>query len=191
MLTVSLVMAVYLATNETKSDRWFRWFYWGYVIAALLGTLLTGSRGGLLCLFTAMFFGIRLAGVKKMRIAIRWILRFAVAGAIAFLFTPKSLVIRFSQIFEGGADTFAQREGYWTRGLYYCFLKYPLQGVGLGAYSPATTALSGEKTGACTISSFRRGIGTYRLCPFLVFSFLMYRTAWKRMPCRESWLSQR
>jgi O-antigen ligase len=189
MLSVSLVMAVYLATNETKFDRRFRWLYWCYIGAAALGTALTGSRGGLFCLVMAALFAMRLTGVKRFKLVMRYGIRFAVIAAITYFLVPRVLISRFGEAF-GGADTFTQREGYWLRGLEYGFVRYPMQGVGLGSYSHAITAMSGEKTGVAhnIAMSVLVELGLIGAVLFIAMVIIAYRTAW-RMPSRESWLT--
>ena len=187
MFAVSIVIAVYLATNSSRLDRKVRWGYWGYTAAAVLGALLTGSRAGLACLMVTGFFCMLLAGFSLRR-ALQWSKYLVPASLLA-------LVVRFvvpaalqSRLLEGTAtaDSFAVRIGYWTRGITSSFVAQPMTGVGLGGYSAVTTALTGTKTGVAhnVAISILVELGVVGIVLFLVFVVSLYRAAW-HMPWRE------
>ena len=191
MLAVSIVIAAYLATNPTKTDRRLRWGYWAFVALAALGALLTGSRGGLVCLFAAAFFALPVAGFSLRRV-LQWFKYLAPLLLLAIsLYFVLPAVLR-SRLSEGTetAGTFTLRWNYWIRGLTYSLPAQPLVGIGFNAYSPVTTERSGVKTAVAhnVVISVLVELGVIGLMIYLAYLLSLYYVAW-RMPPREKWLS--
>ena len=190
MYSATIVFAAYLTSSPLKIDKSCRWLYWAYIVVVTLGIGLTGSRGGILCAGFAVLFGGLAAGFSLRQVVrlLSYIGVIGFAGVAFFYIIPTALRSRLSE-FGSNTDTLALRMGYWTRGLNASFNYSPLGGVGAGAYGPATTMLSGIKTGqAHNIAlSVLVELGVVGLVLFLAYMTLLYRSAW-RMPFRERML---
>ena len=131
MCSAAILIAVYLATNPLPWDRVCRWFYWGMAVLCAIATVLTGSRGGFLCMLTAALFSMVLAGVSRRRI----LTILQVLAAVAFVYVlarfvlPASLLNRVVWDKPLAEDP---RMGIWQRGL-AVFWHHPILGVGAGA----------------------------------------------------------
>ena len=128
MCSVSILIAVYLATNASALDRYCRWLYWGMAILCALECMLTGSRGGFVCLLVAAVFAMILAGVSRRRILT--ILQVLAAGLVVFVLVyylvPAALLNRVTREQSIAEDP---RFGIWMRGL-AALWKDPLLGPG-------------------------------------------------------------
>jgi O-antigen ligase len=155
-------------------------------VACALGTLLTGSRGGFVCLLIAGGSSLVLAGVARRRI----LTILQVATVIVFVYVlvryivPAALLDRVTR-----PETLAEdpRMRIWARGL-GALWQNPLFGVGAGAYAPATL-ISGER-GSVAHNAFLSVVvelGVVGLAIYLTYVVMLFRAAW-RMPRREKLL---
>lgn len=80
MCSVSILVAIYLAASTAPLDRNLRWCYWGFVVWCALQSILTGSRGGFVCLLAAGLFAFFLAADSRQASGSRWAAR-AIAGS--------------------------------------------------------------------------------------------------------------
>jgi O-antigen ligase len=184
--SVSVLIAVYLATNVTALDRYCRWFYWGMAILCALECMLTGSRGGFISLLTAGVFAMILAGVSRRRILM--IVQVLAVGLFVVILVryidPAALLTRVTHEQSIAEDP---RYGIWMRGLSAVW-KSPILGVGAGDYATATAA-SGERSAVAhnTFISVLVELGVIGLALYLWYTVLLFRAAW-RMPRREKFL---
>lgn len=186
MYSVSILVAVYLATNSSPVDRFCRWFYWGLAVLCALGTFLTGSRGGFVSLVTAGVFAMILAGMARRRIlTVLQILAVAVFIYVLVQYVvPVALLNRVTQEQSVEADP---RAVIWARG-WAAFLQSPILGVGAGAYGLAT-AVSGERASVAhnTFLSVLVELGVIGIALYLTYTVMLFRAAW-RLPRREKLL---
>jgi O-antigen ligase len=185
MYAVSIMIAVYLATNSLPLDRFCRWFYWGMAVLCAIGSLLTGSRGGFICLIAAAVFSMIMSGVSRRRLitSIQILAMLAFVYLLARYLVPTALLDRVTWSQSVLEDP---RIGIWTRGL-SAFLGSPLIGVGSGAY--AVVAAIGDKRSLAhnTFVSVLVELGIVGLGLYLAYAYMLFRTAW-RLPRREKWL---
>ncbi len=191
MFGVSIVVAGYLSASKLPLDRYLRWAYWTFLVLLIVGMGLTGSRAGFVCLFIALGFGGLAAGVSFRKLL--QLGKYAVpilGAAVAFYkIVPAILQSRLTEV-QLDSGTFGLRWGYWVRGLTISWINYPLTGVGAGAYQPATTRLSGIKTGVAhnILISVLVELGVVGFVLFVTFLYLTVRAA-GRMPWREKMLA--
>ena len=186
MCSVAVLIAVYLATNASALDRYCRWLYWGMAVLCALECMLTGSRGGFICLLTASVFAMFLAGVSRRRIlTIVQVLALSLFVLVLVRYiVPAALLARVTQEQSIVDDP---RFGIWMRGLAAVW-KSPLFGVGAGDFALAT-AVGGEKARVAhnTFLSVLVELGVLGLAVYLWYTVLLFRGAW-RMPRREKLL---
>lgn len=186
MCSVSILIAVYLATNAAALDRYCRWLYWGMAILCALECMLTGSRGGFVCLLVAAVFAMILAGVSRRRILT--ILQVLAAGLVVFVLVyylvPAALLNRVTREQSIAEDP---RYGIWMRGL-VALRKDPILGLGAGAYARATS-IPGERVAVAhnTFLSVLVELGVVGLALYLWYTVMLFGAAW-RLPRREKLL---
>ncbi|MGO9114435.1 MAG: O-antigen ligase family protein [Thermoguttaceae bacterium] len=193
ILSMGIVLAAYFATASSSGlDRWLRPFYWTFAALAAVAAMLTGSRGGLVCLILATVFAAFLAGISLRRV----IRSAAVLGFIVFVVVliryvvPQALQQRATRSTEEAAS-FGPRWAYWERGLTLTFPKNPLAGIGVGGFGAVTTELSGVKTGVAhnmPITALVE-LGVVGLLLYLVLCYSVFR-ATRGLPRREKLLWQ-
>ena len=181
LFSVSVVIATYLATNPSENGTLVPLGLWRYVPAAVLGALLTGSRGGYLCLLLAAFFVLLLCGFSLRRVLswFKYLVPTALVSALLwYVVLPVALQSRLS---EGTltADTFSVRVGFWQRGLEYSFLRQPRQGIGLGAVRARNHRASASKTAVAhnVAISVLVELGVVGMLLFLVLLVSLYWAA--------------
>jgi len=131
--SLSILFAFYLITRRKKGGFELPdWFYWGFIVAASLAVLLTGSRAGALSLGIVGF--VVLGRLWK----VNWRVRLGLIASVVFvgLLVPR-LVSRstIERIAEGtSGDTFTVRTNAWQVGL-KVWKETPLLGVGAGCYT--------------------------------------------------------
>jgi O-antigen ligase len=189
MYTVSLLVAVYLATNSLTLDRYLRWLYWGVAAACAMGTLLTGSRGGFACLIASGVFTMVLAGMSRRRIfTIVQILGMALVIYFLVRSSLPSMLLERATLGGGGASLAEDpRIRIWLQGL-ASVRRNPLFGVGAGVYA-TVTAIDGGKAYVAhnTFISVAVELGLVGLALYLVYIAMLFRAAW-RLPRRERML---
>ena len=130
--SLGILFAFYLITRREKTGFELpNWLYWGFIVAAALANLLTGSRGGAISLGIASL--VLLARFWK----VTWKARLGLIAAVALVvvLVPR-LVSRstFERIAEGtSAATFQSRVISWQTGL-RAWSNTPVVGVGVGSY---------------------------------------------------------
>ena len=181
MYSISILIAVYLASSSLPLDRYFRWFYWGMAVLCAMGTFLTGSRGGFLCLVVAAVWSMVLAGVSRRRITtiVQILAGTLLVYFLAREFVPTILLNRVTAEQGFDAHTLHVRFGYWERGM-AAYLRSPLLGVGAGAYGPAALMVTGEYTGVAhnAFISVLVELGIVGLALYLSYIVLLFRAAW-------------
>ncbi len=180
ILSMGIVMAIYFATTSSGLDRWLRPFYWTFSALAAISAMLTGSRGGLVCLVLAAIYGAFLAGISPRRI----FYSVAVLAFIVFVvvlirvLVPAALQERVVGLTEE-SGRLGPRLLYWQRGLTVTFPKSPVVGVGLGGFRPVTTALTGTRTDVAhnMLISNLVELGIVGLLIYLSLWFCVFRSA--------------
>jgi O-antigen ligase len=132
-LVASCAFALYLASQKHTVAR-FRKLYWVYMVVAALGTLLTGSRAGLMCLgllIVVAFINARRLGWGP---AFLLLVSVGAVGYIAPKILSETLVERYSEGRE--AHTLQVRLEFWQAGM-RTWMNSPLQGCGSGSYREA------------------------------------------------------
>ena len=192
MLAITMVLAVYLATNPQRFDRRVAPLYWLMVALAVPAILLTGSRSGFICLLAAVPCAMLVGGVS-----LRRALRLMGYGAAALAAVVIARYVVPALLWERSTDlttqvhTFESRYAYWERGMVYGFLPHPLAGIGVGAFSAGVTQMSGVWTGSAhnLVIYLLVELGVVGTVIFTVFIALVVRAAFQ-LPWREKalWL---
>ncbi|MCE5253299.1 MAG: O-antigen ligase family protein [Actinomycetia bacterium] len=133
-------MSVFLANND-RYARWASWLYWLLPVPAALGTLLTGSRMGVITLVVALLAGLVISWSKSMRMAFLVFLIAACLAAIVPEAIPAALIERVGEGTE--SEGFQLRQEQWATGL-EVWSEVPLTGVGVGAFQSAVGRAGGH-----------------------------------------------
>lgn len=192
MYAITIIAAVYMATNPTRVDRLARPIYWLLVILAGPGVILTGSKSGFVCLVAAIPFALVLGGVSLRRVLrlVPYGAMILVVAGIAYYIVPAATWMRSTQV-TGDEYAMTSRLATWERGLGWGFGRHPVAGVGYGAFAPAMAAGTGERAQAPhnLIISILAEVGAVGMLLYALFIGLLVRAAW-RLPWREKvlWL---
>ncbi len=118
MEAVSIIIAVYLATNPTKVERLLRPVYWFLVGLLSLGIFLTASRSGFLCLLAAVPFAMIVGGVsfRNVVLVVKSGLIILVIAAIGYFVVPSSLWSRSVSLLVHNPDDYADPRWEFWRG---------------------------------------------------------------------------
>ena len=187
MYSVSVLIAVYLATNSLTVDRYCRWFYWGLVAACGFGTVLTGSRGGFVALVIAGIFAMVLAGVARRRIFA--VLQVLALAAVVFVLVryivPATVTGRVSEATQNMWDD--PRMRILQRGL-AAIWNNPLFGSGNGSFMQVTLVRDDKlRASHNTYLGIVVELGFVGLTIYLVYLIMVFR-ATLRLPRREKLL---
>ncbi len=188
MLGSGLAVAWLLAVGEKPLNKFWRIFNFSYVLVALYGVMLTGSRGGFIaCVPSLIVIAIHLFRKPGSAIITAGIILAALPGLLANPSVQKNIE-RIGSISESAsADGFTGRGDRWKAAI-EIFKDNPIIGVGAGGYRPATRdygtyaihSETGEPLGAhSSYLQFASELGIVGLSIFvgLLFSiFLNYRT---------------
>ena len=133
----AIQFALFLITRREKGALELpNWFYWGFIAAAGVAVLLTGSRSGILggAITTAAFFPLlreawRKSGWKNLAALL---LVAVVMAGMASRLVSRAIVERLAEGTE--SDTYRERQVAWQRGL-QAWSQTPLLGVGPATYN--------------------------------------------------------
>jgi O-antigen ligase len=136
MLALGIPIAWYLCTPKNSAGRmpFFRWVNYGYIPAALLGIVLSGTRTAILATIPGIIFG--LATINRLRVGTRiFIMSVLIAAAVYILpMVPQASLDRLSTTgSELSSGSLNGRVALWKQGL-AAFEKQPLVGVGSNMY---------------------------------------------------------
>lgn len=188
MLGSGLAVAWLLAVGEKPLNKFWRILNFSYVLVALYGVMLTGSRGGFIaCVPSLIVIAIHLFRKPGSAIITAGIILAALPGLLANPSVQKNIE-RIGSISESAsADGFTGRGDRWKAAI-EIFKDNPIIGVGAGGYRPATRdygtyaihSETGEPLGAhSSYLQFASELGIVGLSIFvgLLFSiFSNYRT---------------
>lgn len=142
VLALALPMAWYL--GMTYRQPLLRWACRGYIPLAIVAIGLTGSRGGMVAATVALLIvPLSMTQLSPGRL-VSAIALVGVAGALAVIYIPETLLQRLSTIgteLEGGRV--GGRGKLWMAGL-EAFRAHPLGGYGTGHYKSAITPILGQ-----------------------------------------------
>ncbi len=139
-LVISIAIAIYFASNPATKLYRFRLVFWAYVLGAALGTLLTASRGGVLCLLVLGASTLIMLGRMNWKVILMFLVCTAAIWYIAPAILPKSVQERLSEGKE--AHSLMTRFEIWQAGL-TGWLERPLQGFGTATYPVVSEAHGG------------------------------------------------
>ncbi|CAN1543606.1 RfaL Lipid A core - O-antigen ligase and related enzymes [Fimbriimonadaceae bacterium] len=188
MLGSGLAVAWLLAVGEKPLNKFWRVLNFSYVLAALYGVMLTGSRGGFIaCVPSLIVICIHLFRKPGSAVITAGIFFAALPGLLANPSVQKNIE-RIGSISESAsADGFTGRGDRWKAAI-EIFKDNPIIGVGAGGYRPATRdygtyaihSETGEPLGAhSSYLQFASELGIVGLSIFvglLLSIFLNYRT---------------
>ena len=188
MLGSGLAVAWLLAVGEKPLNMFWRVLNFSYVLAALYGVMLTGSRGGFIaCVPSLIVICIHLFRKPGSAVITAGIFFAALPGLLANPSVQKNIE-RIGSISESAsADGFTGRGDRWKAAI-EIFKDNPIIGVGAGGYRPATRdygtyaihSETGEPLGAhSSYLQFASELGIVGLSIFvglLLSIFLNYRT---------------
>jgi O-antigen ligase len=181
-LTLALGLPIAWVLTRDR-NRWIRWAALGYLVAAPLGVLLTGSRGSLIAALVALAVIPLTMQVVSWRAYIMLGVLAVGAGLLAVRYVPESLWARFLTI-ETGAGTMSGRTAIWDAGFTVVF-EHPVLGVGAGAYGPAILPfLHQARTAHNTFLSIAVEQGLIGLAIFILLLATCGATIW-RLPQAE------
>ncbi len=138
------MFSFYLVTRREKTGFELpNWFYWGFIVAAGIAALRTGSRGGLVSLAVAIL--LLLVGTWRSRdpaakvvwkIIFKSRLALAVCVAVVAVLVPRFVArSTIARVAEGtGASTFDTRVQMWKYG-WEAWKERPILGVGTGCFT--------------------------------------------------------
>jgi O-antigen ligase len=153
-LAFYLLLLIPFAVFLIKNERLFHWktiLCAAAIVIALIKTLRTGSRTGLLALaicFVILFF------TGKLKSKIKLLVAAALVAVIAITFVPSTLLLRYATVFNGvssdaamSSDEMSAVESSRARKMLFeesvrIMLEHPFLGVGPGIFS---AALAGEQ----------------------------------------------
>ncbi len=138
MLGSGLAVAWLLAVGEKPLNRFWRVLNFSYILAALYGVMLTGSRGGFIaCVPSLIVICIHLFRKPASAVVTAAIFFAALPGLLANPSVQKNIE-RIGSISESAsADGFTGRGDRWKAAI-EIFKDNPIIGVGAGGYRPAT-----------------------------------------------------
>jgi hypothetical protein len=140
-------MALYLALRPNLRGTWVRVFHWGFILAASVGVMLTGSRAGALALVVATVWTLFVLGViqrgRFFSTKIPVVMAVLAGALFIALLVPTGLLERIAEI-KSVPDTFVLRWTAWWKGA-EAWMGSPILGVGGGAFAEAIVRLGAEK----------------------------------------------
>ncbi|MDX1982529.1 MAG: O-antigen ligase family protein [Bryobacteraceae bacterium] len=184
-LAATMTLGIPIAWHLTFTTAKWRWLNRLYVPCAVIGTLLTASRTGLVMLAVAMVFpalGMRKISLKSKAGLLALLI---VTGAAISLFWEDISVHRLTTIGEQleSRDLNGRVEA-WYRGI-AVFLENPLVGIGGGAFSTAISSGGGSTSAAHnTLLEILVEHGGIGLVCFIAIVISVLRRA-LRFPARE------
>jgi O-Antigen ligase len=135
-LPVGAMTAISFFRDKEKLNRYGRLVLVGVMLAAtIVSFVLSGSKGGAICLAVTVFAGILILW-RKSNLSSKWviiIITAAIAGVVVFISTPggKALV-------KAGKFTFSERVSYWKAGIRMVAAK-PVFGHGANSFKDLYT----------------------------------------------------
>ncbi len=128
---LAIAVAFYFATNPRTRSPWLRLALWAFMVPAVAGVFLTGSRGGMLALLVVA--ATILVGLRR----VKWttVLMFLACAGAAWYIVPGLLSDYLRQRLTQGteAHSYQIRLEAWRGGL-EAWTECPLQGTGGGTY---------------------------------------------------------
>ncbi|MGA2030815.1 MAG: DUF2304 family protein [Thermoguttaceae bacterium] len=182
LLVLAILAAAYLASNPQKGSRTLRLLYWGFVLVAVVGVLLTGSRAGLVALFVGGLWVMWLCGYRSWKA----IALYFVAGICVYLVTQYG--IHSEALGHMSRQEMLEddpRWNLWRHGL-ASIPNHPLLGVGAGAFGRVVMGDLRERTVASHNAAITilAELGIVGFALYSAFFALVIRAAW-RLPARE------
>jgi hypothetical protein len=141
-LALALVIGVPIAVHRGAGEvvAWRRLLFFGYVPAAIVGVIVTGSRGAALALLAA---GVATAMCSINRIRMKWLfVVLAVCLGIVYALPPNAMARLQTIPDELQNGTLSGRRVYWDYGS-NLVARHPLVGLGTGAGDAAVSAMIG------------------------------------------------
>lgn len=191
MLGSGLAVAWLLAVGEKPLNRFWRVLNFSYILAALYGVMLTGSRGGFIaCVPSLIVICIHLFRKPGSAVITAGIFLAALPGLLANPSVQKNIE-RIGSISESAsADGFTGRGDRWKAAI-EIFKDNPIIGVGAGGYRPATRdygtyaihSETGEPLGAhSSYLQFASELGIVGLSIFIALLISIFLNYQKLLP---------